>query len=237
MSMELIPGCVRDEIIEKLKNTRFEEIRPLASGMPPPRTLPVDLDEMSSVNVPLVKFSDKTNHAITMAKTFASFDPKELSKACGLMDKVFEDVKREVIRRQEAMKDNILVLIGNKAYKPRVINTTPALWETPNMLGNPSRVTFTEHTIEVVECPSAERHLCMDVFTRVEVKPKKIIFNGPATIVFWKDGTKTVVKAENEEFDPEKGVAMAYLKKFLGNKGNYFNTIKKAIKMAEVENA
>lgn len=55
---------------------------------------------------------------------------------------------------------------------------------------------------------------------------KKVIFNNPATIVFWADGTKTVVKAENEDFDPEKGLAMAISKKALGNKGSYFNKIK-----------
>lgn len=42
---------------------------------------------------------------------------------------------------------------------------------------------------------------------------KRIIFNPPATIVFWQDGTKTVVKCQNgEEFDPEKGLAMAIVK-------------------------
>lgn len=54
-----------------------------------------------------------------------------------------------------------------------------------------------------------------------------MIFNPPATIVFWTDGTKTVVKAENENFDPEKGLAMAISKKALGNEGNYYNTFKK----------
>ena len=58
-------------------------------------------------------------------------------------------------------------------------------------------------------------------------KIEKVIFNDPATIVFWKDGTKTVVKASNEEFDPEKGLAMAIAKKALGNNGNYFNEFKK----------
>ena len=47
---------------------------------------------------------------------------------------------------------------------------------------------------------------------------KKVIFSPPATIVFWKDGTKTVVKAENEPFDAEKGFAMAVAKKFLTSK-------------------
>lgn len=58
-------------------------------------------------------------------------------------------------------------------------------------------------------------------------KIEKVIFNNPATIVFWKDGTKTVVKVSNEKFDPEKGLAMAIAKKALGNEGNYFNEIKK----------
>ena len=56
---------------------------------------------------------------------------------------------------------------------------------------------------------------------------KNVIFNDPATIVFWGDGTKTVVKCENEEFDKEKGLAMAFMKKMLGNKGRYFNEVKK----------
>lgn len=54
-----------------------------------------------------------------------------------------------------------------------------------------------------------------------------VIFHEPATIVFWADGTKTVVKAIYDEFDPEKGLAMAITKKALGNKGSYFNIIKR----------
>ena len=56
---------------------------------------------------------------------------------------------------------------------------------------------------------------------------KNVIFNPPATIVFWQDGTKTVVKATNEIYDPEKGLAMAIAKRALGNQGNYYNIIKK----------
>ena len=57
---------------------------------------------------------------------------------------------------------------------------------------------------------------------------KKVVFNDPATIVFWGDGTKTVVKcSDNEAFDPEKGLVMAIAKKAFGNRGNYYNQIKK----------
>lgn len=57
---------------------------------------------------------------------------------------------------------------------------------------------------------------------------KDVIFNNPATIVFWADGTKTVVKCQDEDiYDPEKGLAMAISKKALGNQGNYCNELKK----------
>lgn len=48
---------------------------------------------------------------------------------------------------------------------------------------------------------------------------KKVIFNGPATIVFWDDGEKTIVKCMDKDiYDPEKGLAMAICKKVLGDK-------------------
>lgn len=51
-------------------------------------------------------------------------------------------------------------------------------------------------------------------------KPRKLIVNGPATIILWDDGTKTVAKCSKDEpFDPEKGVAIAIAKRFVsGNK-------------------
>lgn len=54
---------------------------------------------------------------------------------------------------------------------------------------------------------------------------KNVIFNDPATIVFWNDGTKTVVKCgKDDAFDPEKGLAMAISKYFFDNAG-YFNDV------------
>lgn len=56
---------------------------------------------------------------------------------------------------------------------------------------------------------------------------KRVIFNDPATIILWADGTKTVVKcAKDETFDPEKGLAMAIAKKALGNEGWYYDIFK-----------
>ena len=56
----------------------------------------------------------------------------------------------------------------------------------------------------------------------------RVIFNYPATIVVWKDNTKTVVKcSENDQYDEETGLALCIAKKALGNKGNWYNEFKK----------
>ena len=79
-----------------------------------------------------------------------------------------------------------------------------------------------------------ERTFCVDYSSIFRVKSssvpdiKNVIFNEPATIVFWEDGSKTVVKCQDGDiYDPEKGLAMAISKKALGNKGNYCNVLKK----------
>lgn len=63
---------------------------------------------------------------------------------------------------------------------------------------------------------------------RRNVEITKVIFNDPATIVFWSDGKKTVVRTQNgDQFDPEKGLAMAISKRVLGNEGNYYEEFKR----------
>lgn len=60
------------------------------------------------------------------------------------------------------------------------------------------------------------------------LKIKNVIFNGPATIVYWSDESKTVVKCQpGEVLDYEKGLAMAISKKMLGNCGSYYDEFKK----------
>ena len=69
------------------------------------------------------------------------------------------------------------------------------------------------------------------IFLKKALAIKKVIFKDPATIVLWKDGTKTVVKANGgDKFDKEKGLAMAVAKKSLGNNYEYYDIFKKWIK-------
>ena len=57
---------------------------------------------------------------------------------------------------------------------------------------------------------------------------KNVKFNGPATIVFWSDGTKTVVKCQDEDdYSEEVGLAMCIVKKAFGNTSKYNDIFKK----------
>lgn len=58
----------------------------------------------------------------------------------------------------------------------------------------------------------------------------RVIFNDPATIVLWKDGTKTVVKCqEGDTYSEETGLALCVMKKVYGNKGRFNDLFKKWI--------
>lgn len=51
---------------------------------------------------------------------------------------------------------------------------------------------------------------------------EKVIFNPPATVVMWADGSKTVVKTHGEKFSEEHGLAMAIARKYFGGSRNAF---------------
>ena len=62
--------------------------------------------------------------------------------------------------------------------------------------------------------------------------PKKVKFSGPATIILWEDGTKTVVKCQGDDvFNEYTGVLTCFAKKMFGNKANFNNIINKTVKM------
>lgn len=68
----------------------------------------------------------------------------------------------------------------------------------------------------------------MAALTPIVPEIERVIFHEPATIIFWSDNTKTVVKCmEGELFDEEKGIAMAFMKKLYGK--GYMNKIRRYI--------
>lgn len=84
-----------------------------------------------------------------------------------------------------------------------------------------------EYVVPTTELGEAHNYCMHDEVNSSRMMIKNVIFNNPATIVFWSDGSKTVVKSNLDDYDPEKGLAMAIAKKALGNEGNYYNVFKK----------
>ena len=57
-----------------------------------------------------------------------------------------------------------------------------------------------------------------------KLKARRAVFNPPATVVLWEDGTKTVVKCDkDDEYNAMTGVALCYMKKALGNTSRELN--------------
>lgn len=82
---------------------------------------------------------------------------------------------------------------------------------------------------DIMKCADKELNYIINVAPYFRIK--KVIFNNPATIVYWSDGDKTVVKCgKDDTYSEETGLALCFMKKALGNKGNYNNTFKKYIK-------
>lgn len=111
---------------------------------------------------------------------------------------------------------NAKIVVGNRVYPTKHVNFV----STPG------------------DYPAIEANATLDPLTAIPYNPNtnslhitNVIFNPPATIVFWSDNTKTVVKARSEFYDPEKGIAMAISKKMLGdNKYEYYNDYKHWLK-------
>lgn len=56
-----------------------------------------------------------------------------------------------------------------------------------------------------------------NIMSTIDFRVKKIMHNGPATIVFWKDGTKTVVRLkEGDKYDPYAAFTAAVAKRVYG---------------------
>ena len=116
-------------------------------------------------------------------------------------------------------------VLANKGRTRSIIlrrtNENVGLWD---VLLNNKELSYCRNDVEITK---KAYNSFFDAKNTATIGIRKVIFNDPATIIFWNDGTKTVVKADGEAFDPEKGMAMAISKKMLGNEGNYYDVFKK----------
>lgn len=105
--------------------------------------------------------------------------------------------------------DDVKVVVGDNVYRTSGVNFEQTPHEYPRI------------EVDAYLGP----FYCVGKY-KTAVFIKDVIFNPPATVVFWSDNTKTVVKCDEsfETYDPEKGLAMAFSKKLLGdNKFEYYN--------------
>lgn len=109
-----------------------------------------------------------------------------------------------------------------------LVNDVRSTWPTVNP--------YIKRDVETTEKLYEQMIMYRTMFNSNPFAIKDVIFNDPATIVFWADGTKTVVKCQDgDTYDAEKGLAMAITKKALGNKGNYCNVFHKWMNKYTVE--
>lgn len=70
----------------------------------------------------------------------------------------------------------------------------------------------------------------------IKIEPKRILQNGPVTVVFWGDGTKTIVRrSENNADDPYSAFCAALAKKIYGNNSRVKKILEKKTVKAKVK--
>lgn len=153
--------------------------------------------------------------------------------ACISEDALYKSFKKEPFKIDyTAFKPNAAEQIQDSVTK-EIYKEINKMYE--NNIHQMVRSEFDPHTYVTLRDKIDSNRKAISMAAMMQIDPKsaikKVVFNDPATIVFWTDGTKTVVKQQKcdkkKKFDPEKGLAMAIAKKALGNQGNYFNEIRK----------
>ena len=113
--------------------------------------------------------------------------------------------------------------IGTITLDRTLVDTVENPWYQYGKLNDNSNIwVSTDDTISI-----SEEHLS---YKKEKPTIKNVIFSGPATIVLWSDGDKTIVKKSDceAEMDKEKGLAMAIIKKAYKDackEGSYFRRI------------
>ena len=100
------------------------------------------------------------------------------------------------------------IMTDQEAAKLFNLMFTPVAYTIPEQIGFPEQIFFSEK--------------------RCSLRPKRVIFNPPATIVEWEDGTKTVVKCHDDAFSEEFGFAMAVMRKIYGSRKEFMAQFKDA---------
>lgn len=157
------------------------------------------------------------NDAITRAKSCVkkTIKPSPFILSANIINTMFCGPETRISVSLTTKNDDITVFL---LYKP--FESICNICIKSKLIKNVLNEKFTTSAI-----PSADLILNSKLYN---LEIKKVLYKNPATIVYWTDGSKTVVKCqENDKYDPEKGLVMAILKKIYGNTGCYYKLFKK----------
>nr|DAH80848.1 MAG TPA: hypothetical protein [Caudoviricetes sp.] len=118
-------------------------------------------------------------------------------------------------------KDDITVFLLYKPYES-ICNICITSKLIKNILNNKIFTSAIPSAKQILNLYKNYSQLC-------NLEIKKVLYKNPVTIVFWKDGSKTVVISvrRNDNYDPEKDLIMAIVEKLNGNTGCYYKEFKK----------
>lgn len=188
---------------------------------------PIDILYYHSVNSADVQW--EVEHRMTSdEKIFWGLDE--------FMEEVFRRAKEEVFRRakEEQIKAKLNGLFG---YRPMSINYPEYFLkleeESQNKISDVQDILdYNVATVYDAVRGAMDRIKKEETTMNCDIRSniKDVIFSDRVTVILWKDGTKTMVRAgKHEDYDPEKGFAMAVCKKMFGNEGNYYEVFKKYV--------
>ena len=189
---------------------------------------------------------DEYNYIFNMLRKLVEKERKEVSpeykniKDCKFV--IGENVARVLhLSKSDRIFDFEVIYESSYVFEPNSVNFGIVDTDVSSTINEPNRIKYNnmfkkenkKMDIKLYECGT----FVGGVITKPQDLIKNVIFSGHCTIVQWSDGDKTIVRCENEDFDKEKGLAMAIVKKLFGtneSKSNYNDIFKKWVQEEKV---
>lgn len=162
-----------------------------------------------------------------LIKVFASMMNTEKSKNIGEhLDNYHWEIGRNILHRIFGFPQNATLLYSLYGLKVETLHFMPnaikLVKNAPENIDILSLYPVHDYVNDLIE---------LKKYRKIpNARISNVIFSGPCTIVFWSDGDKTIVRCgDDDNFDKEKGIAMAISKKFMGtnkSKSNYCDIFK-----------
>lgn len=159
---------------------------------------------------------DKIRECIEKHEYYGAGRPNVIEMNCY----TFKKLKDEAKMSNYYSVDNLFSVFGlDIRLKESIPNNGILVKKEENMrIGQHTFTPIGDHSIDAMAYAMNDIRTTTSCLKHINNKlPKKYVINNGAVILFWEDGTKTIVKrAEDDSFDPVKGFLWAYFQKQSG---------------------